>query len=184
MKDAHEYAKQHGERFKQQMKELLAIPSVSTLPAHQKDVERAAEWIANDMRRIGFETVEVIPTNFHPVVYGEWMGAGKDAPTILVYTHYDVQPAEMKDGWHTPPFEPTERDGKIFARGAIDSKSNVMAQLKAAEAVLKTGSSPVNIKLMFEGDEESASEAMTEFVTNNRERIQSRCGSDLRWQYE
>jgi acetylornithine deacetylase/succinyl-diaminopimelate desuccinylase-like protein len=173
MQKAHDYARQNGERFKEQMKELLAIPSISTLPEHQGDVERAAAWIAEDMRRIGFQTVEIIPTNYHPVVYAEWLGAGEDAPTVLVYCHYDVQPAEISDGWHTPPFQPTERDGKIFARGAIDSKSNVMAQLKAAESLLAAGQPGVNIKLMFEGDEESSSEAMTQFVTQNRERIKA-----------
>jgi acetylornithine deacetylase/succinyl-diaminopimelate desuccinylase-like protein len=170
MQKAHDYARQNGERFKEQMKELLAIPSISTLPEHQGDVERAAAWIAEDMRRIGFQTVEIIPTNYHPVVYAEWLGAGEDAPTVLVYCHYDVQPAEISDGWHTPPFQPTERDGKIFARGAIDSKSNVMAQLKAAESLLAAGQPGVNIKLMFEGDEESA---MTQFVAQNRERIKA-----------
>ncbi len=165
------YVKEHEVAFKAQLKELLSIPSVSTLAEHQADCERAAEWLASDMRRIGFDTVEVIHTKWHPVVFAEWMGAGKDAPTVLVYCHYDVQPAEVSDGWHTPPFEPTEIEGKVFARGAIDSKSNVMAQLKAAEALIKTGSSPVNIKLMFEGDEESASENMTAFVAQYRDKL-------------
>ena len=168
-----DYVNKHAEAFKEQLKELLAIPSVSTTPEHQADVERAAAWLAADMGRIGFETVEVIQTHYHPIVYAEWMGAGENAPTVLVYCHYDVQPAEIADGWHTDPFVPTEKDGKIFARGAIDSKSNVMAQLKAAETLLATANCPVNIKLMFEGDEESASEAMTEFVTNNRERLKA-----------
>ncbi|MCA0458606.1 MAG: dipeptidase [Chloroflexi bacterium] len=170
-KQALEYVDSHADKFKNQLKELLSIPSVSTLVEHQADCERAAEWLAADMRRIGFDTVEVIHTKWHPVVFAEWMGAGADAPTVLVYCHYDVQPAEMSDGWHTPPFEPTERDGKVFARGAIDSKSNVMAQLKAAEAVIKTGTAPVNIKLMFEGDEESASENMTTFVAQYADRL-------------
>jgi acetylornithine deacetylase/succinyl-diaminopimelate desuccinylase-like protein len=168
-----DYAHENAERFKEQLKDLLRIPSVSTLPERQADVERAAAWIAEDMRRIGFETVEVIPTHYHPVVYAEWTGAGENAPTILIYCHYDVQPAEIADGWHTDPFEPTEKDGKIYARGAIDSKSNVMAQLKAAESLLSTDKPSVNIKLMFEGDEESASEAMTEFVKANRERLKA-----------
>ncbi len=165
------YVKEHEAAFKAQLKELLSIPSVSTLAEHQADCERAAEWLATDMRRIGFDTVEVIHTKWHPVVFAEWIGAGKDAPTVLVYCHYDVQPAEVSDGWHTPPFEPTEIEGKVFARGAIDSKSNVMAQLKAAEALIKTGSSPVNIKLMFKGDEESASENMTAFVAQYRDKL-------------
>ena len=168
-----DYINEHAGEFKEQLKALLAIPSVSTLPEHQTDVERAAAWLAADMRRIGFEIVEIIPTDYHPIVYAEWTGAGKSAPTVLVYCHYDVQPAEIADGWHTDPFVPTEKDGKIFARGAIDSKSNVMAQLKAAETMLATGKCPVNIKLMFEGDEESASEAMTEFVTSQRKRIKA-----------
>ena len=168
-----DYVNKHAEAFKEQLKELLAIPSVSTMPEHQADVERAATWLAADMSRIGFETVEVIQTHYHPIVYAEWMGAGENAPTVLVYCHYDVQPAEIADGWQTDPFVPTEKDGKIFARGAIDSKSNVMAQLKAAETLLATANCPVNIKLMFEGDEESASEAMTEFVTANNERLKA-----------
>lgn len=170
---AYEFAQTHAQRFREELKALLCIPSISTMPEHQQDVEQAAEWIAQNMRQIGMETVEIIPTNWHPVVYGEWLGAGDHAPTVLVYSHYDVQPAEIADGWHTPPFEPTERDGKIFARGAIDSKSNVMAQLKAAECMLAGGESPVNIKLVFEGDEESASEAMTEFVTAHRDRLRA-----------
>jgi acetylornithine deacetylase/succinyl-diaminopimelate desuccinylase-like protein len=173
MSTAREYAHQHASEFMQQLKDLLAIPSISTIPAHQADVERAAAWIADDMRQIGFETVEVIPTDYHPVVYAEWNGAGKTAKTILIYCHYDVQPAEIADGWHTPPFEPTEKDGKIYARGAIDSKSNVMAQLKAAESLLATSKPPVNIKLLFEGDEESASEAMNQFVAANREKLKA-----------
>jgi acetylornithine deacetylase/succinyl-diaminopimelate desuccinylase-like protein len=173
MTAASAYAQSNFNRFSDQLKELLCIPSISTLPAHHADVERAAAWIADDMRRIGFHTVEIIPTKWHPVVLGEWMGAGKDAPTVLVYGHYDVQPAEMADGWHTPPFEPTEKDGKIFARGAIDSKSNVMAQLKAAESLIATGTAPCNIKLLFEGDEETTSENMNTFVTAHRERLQA-----------
>jgi acetylornithine deacetylase/succinyl-diaminopimelate desuccinylase-like protein len=161
MTAVHDYIHQHAGRFREQLKELLRIPSVSTLAEHDAD-----------MRRIGMQTVEIFPTHYHPVVYGEWLGAGESAPTVLVYGHYDVQPAELADGWHTPPFEPTERDGKIYARGAIDSKSNVLAQLKAAEALITAGS-PVNLKLMFEGDEESASEAMTEFISGHHERLQA-----------
>jgi acetylornithine deacetylase/succinyl-diaminopimelate desuccinylase-like protein len=172
MTTAQEYIQANAERFREELKTLLRIPSISTLPEHFPDVQRAAEWIADNMEAIGFQTVRVIPTNWHPVVYAEWMGAGKEAPTILVYCHYDVQPAAMEDGWHTPPFEPVEKDGKIFARGAIDSKSNVMAQLKAAEAMLKTGGAPVNIKLLFEGDEETSSENMNTFVTANRDQLQ------------
>lgn len=168
-----EYIEINSDRFKDQLKDLLRIPSISTLAAHRPDVERAAQWIAADMQHIGLQAVEVIRTYWHPVVYGEWMGAGSNAPTVLVYCHYDVQPADMADGWHTPPFEPVERDGKIYGRGAIDSKSNVVSQLKAVEALLATGSAPVNIKLLFEGDEESASDNMAAFVANYPNKIKS-----------
>lgn len=166
-----EYTRQHADRFKEQLKDLLRIPSVSTLPQHKADVARAAAWLVADMQRIGFQTAEAIATAGHPIVYGEWLGAGPGAPTVLVYGHYDVQPAEMADGWDTDPFTPTERDGKIFARGAIDSKSNVMAQLKAAESLLAAGGAPANIKLLFEGEEESDSEHLAAFVAANRDRL-------------
>lgn len=171
--DANDYITAHADRFKDQLKDLLRIPSVSTLPAHKADVQRAADWLVEDMRRIGFQTAEAIPTAGHPIVYGEWMGAGQGAPTVLVYGHYDVQPAEVADGWLTEPFEPVERDGKIYARGAIDSKSNVMAQLKAAEAMLATGGAPVNLKLLFEGEEESNSENLSAFIAANRDRLRA-----------
>lgn len=171
MTSPHDYIEANASHFKEELKELLRIPSVSTLKEHNSDVQRAAEWIAGNLRKIGFNTVDIVPTHWHPVVYAEWLGAGENAPTVLVYGHYDVQPAVMEDGWKTSPFEPVEQDGKIFARGAIDSKSNVMAQIKAAEALIQTGGAPVNIKLVFEGDEESNSEAMTNFVAENRERL-------------
>ncbi len=173
MTTAAEYAKTHAHLFQEQLKELLRIPSISTLKEHRPDCERAAQWLADELRHIGFHTVEVIRTQWHPVVYGEWMGAGESAPTVLAYSHYDVQPAEMKDGWVTPPFEPTERGGKIYARGAIDSKSNVMLLIKAAEALIATNSARVNLKVLFEGDEESASENMTTFVAANKDRLQA-----------
>jgi acetylornithine deacetylase/succinyl-diaminopimelate desuccinylase-like protein len=173
MTTPHDYARTHADRFKQEMIDLLAIPSVSTQSEHNADVERAAEWIAANMRRIGLTTVEIHPTAWHPVVYGEWLGAGPNAPTVLVYGHYDVQPAEMADGWHSDPFIPTEREGKIYARGAIDSKSNVMAQMKAAESYLQSGKAAVNIKLMFEGDEESNSGAIAGFVADHKERLKA-----------
>lgn len=173
MTTPHDYAQANAVRFKDQLKDLLRIPSISTQPEHHADVEKAAAWLAADLKRIGFQTVEIIQTNWHPVVYAEWLGAGADKPTVLVYGHYDVQPAAMSDGWRTDPFTPTEQDGKIFARGAIDSKSNVMAQIKAAESLLATGSAPVNIKLVFEGDEETTSLTMHTFVSENRDRLKS-----------
>jgi acetylornithine deacetylase/succinyl-diaminopimelate desuccinylase-like protein len=165
MNTAHEYAQANAGRFESELKELLVIPSISTTPEHNADVERAANWLVENMKRIGLQNAQAFPTHNHPIVYGEWLGAGPDAPTVLAYGHYDVQPADqVKDGWNTPPFVPTEQDGKIYARGVMDSKANVMLLLKAAESLLATGGSPVNIKLIFEGDEESLSDSLAAFV--------------------
>ena len=161
--NAHEYAASNAGRFQEQLFELLSIPSVSTLPDHKELVAEAAEWIASDMRRIGLQA-EIYPTDGHPIVYGEWMGAGKDAPTLLVYGHYDVQPAALEDGWYSEPFEPEERDGRIYARGASDDKGQVFAHLKAAESLLASGKSPVNLKFMIEGEEEVGSPHLADFI--------------------
>ncbi|MBZ0276650.1 MAG: dipeptidase [Anaerolineae bacterium] len=170
MTTAHDYIRANQGHFREELKDLLRIPSISTLPEHNADIQRAAEWLAANLRRIGMQA-EIIPTAGKPIVYGEWLGAGESAPTVLTYGHYDVQPAEIADGWDTDPFDPVERDGKIYARGAIDSKSNVMAQIKTAEALLATGKPSVNIKLLFEGEEESASENLPVFVAANHERL-------------
>jgi acetylornithine deacetylase/succinyl-diaminopimelate desuccinylase-like protein len=173
MLNAHEYARTNAVRFREQLKELLRIPSVSTMPQFAGDVRRAAEWLVADMQRIGLQRAETIPTAGHPIVYGEWLGAGENAPTVLAYCHYDVQPADMADGWNTQPFEPVEREGKIYARGAVDSKSHVVAQLKAAEALLTTGYPGVNIKLLFEGEEETSSANLAAFVAQNQPLLQA-----------
>ncbi len=175
MNDAHSYAHTHAARFRDELKALMRIPSVSTLAAHAKDVLRAAVWIAEDMQRIGFEHVEVIEAKeWLPLVYGEYKGAGPDAPTVLIYCHYDVQPADIADGWDTDPFEPVERAGKIYGRGAVDSKSHVIAQLKAAESLLASeAGAPVNIKFLFEGEEESQSEHINRFVKQNTDRLKT-----------
>lgn len=171
---AHEYARANAARFRQQLHDFLRIPSVSTEPARRSDMQRAADWLAADMRRAGFTTVEVIPTAGHPVVYGEWLGAGADAPTVLVYGHYDVQPAAMEDGWHSDPFEPVERDGRIYARGSTDDKGQAFAQVKAAEALLANGGKPpVNLKYLIEGEEEIGTPHLGAFIAENRERLRA-----------
>jgi acetylornithine deacetylase/succinyl-diaminopimelate desuccinylase-like protein len=170
---AHDYAKANGSNFLDQLKDLIRIPSISTLPECKEEVLRAAEWMAADMRRIGFETVEIIPTVGHPVVYGEWLGAGAEAPTVLVYGHYDVQPAVMSDGWDSDPFEPVERNGKLYARGTSDDKGQVFAQLKAVEALLATTKPPVNIKFLIEGEEEIGTPNLGALVAQNRERFKA-----------
>ncbi|PJF23325.1 MAG: dipeptidase [Phototrophicales bacterium] len=170
----HQYAQAHAQDFIEQFIELLRIPSISTLQEHAVDVERAAQWIAYDMKHIGLHTVEIHQADgYLPLVYGEWLGAGEDAPTVLVYCHFDVQPAAMADGWLTPPFQPTQREGKIYARGALDSKNHVVAHLKAVESLLATGGAPVNIKLLFEGEEESGSAHIFQFVKDNPDKLKA-----------
>jgi acetylornithine deacetylase/succinyl-diaminopimelate desuccinylase-like protein len=174
MTQAHEYAKQNHETFKARFLELLKVKSISTDMAFKDEVMKAANWIAEKMGAIGLDA-EVIsmPEGRHPVVLGTWNGAGEDAKTVLIYCHYDVQPAVLEDGWQNEPFEPTEKDGKIIARGATDSKVHVIAWLSAVESLLKTEGSPVNIKLLFEGEEESGGETIEAFVTQHPEKVKT-----------
>jgi acetylornithine deacetylase/succinyl-diaminopimelate desuccinylase-like protein len=168
-----EYAHANADTFREQLFTLLRIPSVSTDPTHAADVQRAAEWIAAELKRIGAHA-EVIPTQRHPVVYGEWLGAGADAPTVLMYGHYDVQPAVISDGWTNPPFEPVVRDGFIYARGSSDDKGQMLVHIKALEAYLRTaGAAPVNIKFLIEGEEEIGSPNLVPFVAQNKERLKA-----------
>lgn len=167
-----DYARDHRPQFLDQLTEFLRIPSISTLPAHKLDIQRAAEWLAADMRRIGLQQVAVLPTTGNPVAYGEWLHAGPDAPTILLYGHYDVQPADPLELWQSPPFEPTLRDGRLYARGASDNKAQHFAHLKAIEAVLATaGRLPINLKLMIDGEEEVGSPSLSAFVAENKTRL-------------
>lgn len=158
----------HRDRYIAELKNYLAIPSISALPQHAGDVRRCAEWTADEMRRVGLENVRLADTPGNPIVCGDWLHA-PDAPTILFYGHYDVQPVDPLDLWESPPFEPTVRDGEIFARGAADDKGQVFMHLKAIEAHLKqTGRLPVNIKLIIEGEEEVGSVNLDNFVRANK----------------
>lgn len=166
------YARDNKDRFLNELKDLLRIPSVSTLPEHKDDVRRAAEFVANELKRIGMEHVEVIKTDGHPLVYGDWLhAAGK--PTVLCYGHYDVQPAEPLDEWKSPPFEPTERNNNIYARGAVDDKGQMYMHVKAVESLMTTGngSLPVNVRFIIEGEEEVGGEAIDAFVRKHPERL-------------
>jgi acetylornithine deacetylase/succinyl-diaminopimelate desuccinylase-like protein len=168
------YAKQNQQRFLEELKNLLRIPSVSTLPEHKNDIEKAAKFIADELKRIGFENVEVIPTAGHPLVYADWLhAAGK--PTALCYAHYDVQPAEPLEEWITPPFEPTERNGNLYARGAVDDKGQLWMEVKAFESLFATGGGklPINVRVLFEGEEEVGGEAIENFVKQNPARLKS-----------
>jgi acetylornithine deacetylase/succinyl-diaminopimelate desuccinylase-like protein len=145
------------DRYVAELKDYLAIPSISSSAEHREDVRRCAEWTAAEMKRIGLENVRLIETDGHPVVYGDWLHAS-DAPTVLFYGHYDVQPVDPLELWESPPFEATVREGEIYARGAADDKGQVFMHLKAIEAHLKqTASLPVNLKLLIEGEEEVGS---------------------------
>jgi acetylornithine deacetylase/succinyl-diaminopimelate desuccinylase-like protein len=151
--------------------EFLRIPSVSARSEHRDDVAKAAEWLAEKVRAAGL-SAEVIPTRGHPIVLGEWRGAGPKAPTYLVYGHYDVQPAEPLELWHSPPFEPTVRDGRIYARGSVDDKGQLYLHVKALQAHLATnGKLPVNVIILAEGEEEVGSEHLSEFVEQHAKRL-------------
>jgi len=167
------YIESKREEHLNELKELLRIPSVSTKTEHKADIERAARWVAEKLRAAGLENIEVAPTKMHPVVYGESLRApGK--PTVLVYGHYDVQPAEPLDLWTSPAFEPTVRDGKLFGRGTADDKGQVHIHLKALEALHNcSGKLPINVKAMIEGEEEVGSVNLWEFVQQNRERLKA-----------
>ncbi len=168
------YARDNQQRFLGELKDLLRIPSVSTLPEHKDDVRRAAQFVADEMKRIGMEHVEVIPTTGHPLVYGDWLHAsGK--PTVLCYGHYDVQPPDPLNEWHTPPFEPTERNQNIYARGAVDDKGQMYMHLKALESLFKTsgGKLPINVRLIIEGEEEVGGEGIARFVREHSDRLKA-----------
>jgi acetylornithine deacetylase/succinyl-diaminopimelate desuccinylase-like protein len=153
----------------QELKEWLSIPSISALSTHKPDISRAAEWLSNALIRAGLENVSIRSTEGNPVVYADYIREG-ERPTVLVYGHYDVQPVDPLNLWETPPFEPTERDGKLYARGATDDKGQLFLHIKAVEAFLKQGLPlPVNVKFCIEGEEEIGSPHLPSFLEQNRE---------------
>jgi acetylornithine deacetylase/succinyl-diaminopimelate desuccinylase-like protein len=168
------YLKAHKTDFEEQLKTLLRIPSVSAQPDHDADTRRAAEFVRDDLQNMGI-AAELIPTKRHPIIYGERC----DRPgglTLLVYGHYDVQPPEPLEPWLSPPFEPTLRDGNLYARGATDDKGQMFTHLKAAEAWLKTsGKLPINVKYLIEGEEEIGGANLEAFVAENRDRLKCDC---------
>jgi acetylornithine deacetylase/succinyl-diaminopimelate desuccinylase-like protein len=184
-----DFARQNQARFLEELKGLLRIPSISTLPEHNGDTRRAAETLAAEMRRIGLEKVRLIETGTdsnggggkagHPLVYGEWLhAAGK--PTVLCYGHYDVQPPDPLDEWLTPPFEPAERNGNLYARGAVDDKGQMYMHLKALESLFETGRNgasggklPVNVRVILEGEEEVGGEGIANFVREHPEELKA-----------
>ena len=171
MQNALDYARQHQDTFVEQLEDLLRIPSISTDPAHQADVRRAADWLVDHLKAIGIQKAEAVETGGHPIVLAEHH-AGDDRPTVLVYGHYDVQPPDPLDLWETPPFEPTRKDGILYARGASDDKGQMFMHVKAAEAYLQAeGGPPVNLTFLIEGEEESGSVHLVPFIEQYRDRL-------------
>ena len=161
------------DRYIDEMKQYLAIPSISALPEHKGDVRKAAEWTAEEFKRIGLQNARLEETPGHPVVYGEWLGA-PGAPTILFYGHYDVQPVDPLHLWTSPPFEATIRDGEIYARGSADDKGQIFMHFKAVEAHLKQhGNLPVNMKFLIEGEEEVGSANLDNFIKGHKELLKA-----------
>ncbi len=170
--DLDDFLSANHQRIKDELFEFLRIPSVSAKSENTPDVARAAEWVRQSLDRIGIPA-KIYPTKGHPVVVGEWRNA-PGAPTVLIYGHYDVQPAEPLDLWTSPPFEPEIRDGNIFARGSVDDKGQIFLHIKALEAHLATrGALPVNVVVIVEGEEEVGSEHLTEFVEQNKALLQA-----------
>ncbi len=171
--DAIAYARTNREQALQSLQDLLRIPSVSTLPEHIPDMQRAAEWLVQRLQSLGFDGARIMPTARHPVVYAEWMKAGPSAQTILFYGHYDVQPTDPIELWRTNPFEPVVEGENLYARGASDMKGQVMAHLSAVEAILHNGDLPVNLKFMLEGEEEIGSPSLPAFIQHNQVLLKS-----------
>src|SRR5215475_8459949 len=168
MNDVVDFINVNRDRYVDELKQYLAIPSISALPEHAPDIRRAAQWTADSLTSAGIQNGRLIDTPGNPVVYGDWLNA-PGAPTILFYGHYDVQPVDPLDLWESPPFEATVRDGEIYARGSGDDKGQVFMHFKAVEAHLKqTGKLPVNIKFMIEGEEEVGSEHLDDFVRSHK----------------
>ncbi len=162
------YLDQNQSRFVGELVDFVRIPSVSALDEHFNDVVKAGNWVVERLKTAGISNASLMHTKTHPVVYGDWLNAGNHKPTIMIYGHFDVQPADPFELWDNPPFEPKIKDGKIFGRGASDDKGNMLAPILAIEALLKTtGSLPVNVKLFYEGQEEIGSPTLPPFIKKN-----------------
>jgi acetylornithine deacetylase/succinyl-diaminopimelate desuccinylase-like protein len=164
-----EYAGENHERFLADLKEIVAIPSVSMQDEHKNDMVRAAEWLALRLTALGMDKVQLLPTEKHPVVFGEWMKAGEAAPTVLIYGHYDVQPVDPIDLWDTQPYEATLKGDQVFGRGTSDMKGQAVGTLAAVESIVRTSGLPVNIKWLFEGEEEMGSPSMEAFLPKHKD---------------
>jgi acetylornithine deacetylase/succinyl-diaminopimelate desuccinylase-like protein len=167
------FVEQHRDRLLEELKDFLRIPSISTLPEHKPDIAAAAHFVANSLRHAGMEHVEIIPTAGNPLIYADWLHAPAGKPTVLCYGHYDVQPPDPLELWHSPPFEPAVHDGNIYARGSSDDKGQMYMHIKAAEALFAVhgGRLPVNLKFLIEGEEEIGGASISKFVAENQAKL-------------
>lgn len=168
------YVEENRQRYLDELLDFLRIPSISTAPEHKEDVARAAKFVADSLKRAGLEHVEIIGTGGHPLVYADWLhAAGK--PTVLCYGHYDVQPPDPLELWESPPFEPSLRDGNLYARGSADDKGQMYTHVKAVEALmhLHDGKLPANVKFLIEGEEEVGGKSISAFVPKNKDKLKA-----------
>ncbi len=171
--EVQQYLETERERYVEELAAFLRIPSISVGTEHRDDIHQAAEWLAHKLRSAGMEHVEIMETAGNPIVYADWLHA-PDQPTVLVYGHYDVQPADAAEGWDSEPFEPIVKNGKIYARGATDDKGQLLIHVNAVEALLRTeGKLPVNVKVCIEGEEEISSPSLPGFLEQHRDRLQT-----------
>jgi len=163
------YLNERQSQYLEELLEFLRIPSISSLPEHGDDVKTAAQWVSDRLKCAGIEHVSIMPTGGHPVVYGDWLhAAGK--PTVMIYGHFDTQPVDPVELWSNPPFEPVVKKNRVYARGASDDKGNMLAAILAVEALLQTQKAlPVNVKFLFEGQEEIGSPQLSEFIPAHRD---------------
>jgi acetylornithine deacetylase/succinyl-diaminopimelate desuccinylase-like protein len=170
-----QYLKSNFDNSVEELKEYLRIPSISTLESHKGEMERCSKFVAEKLKSAGMDRVEIIPTEGHPLVYGEWLKQ-PDKPTVLIYGHYDVQPVDPIELWNTDPFEPVIKDGKIFARGANDNKGQNFVYIKSVEAYIKTmGALPLNVKFLLEGEEEIGSDNLEKFIQARKDLLKCDC---------
>lgn len=165
------YLEENHDRFQSELIELLRIPSISHDPEYKSHIDKAAQWLADKLRSLGVDNVEILPTAGHSVVYGEWLNGGASAPTVLIYGHYDVQSPEPLEDWKSDPFEPDIRNDNLYARGASDMKGQTLASVNAVEAILKAENLPINIKFLIEGEEEIGSSHLNEFLVEYRDKL-------------
>ena len=166
-----DHIKDHKDQYIDQLIELLKIPSVSTDPNYKEDVSKCADFLANQLKTAGLKNIQVTPTKGHPIVYADWCHQ-PDRPTVLIYGHYDVQPPEPLELWDNPPFEPTIKDNALYARGVADDKGQLFCHIKAIDSFLKTTQAlPLNIKLVFEGEEEIGSPNLASYLESNKDQL-------------